>query len=412
VRKFFLLASAGALALACTDSSPDNGNDASSPADSGPSKDATAHDAGSSIDAGTNDATAADATANDATANDAGGNDAGANDATANDATANDAASHDAGDAGDAAAHDAGDAASNDSGPSDAAAEGSSDSGDASAYTGSNWMSTIAGPTSLAALSIPGTHDTGATIETSPGTLKCQNLSVPDQLTAGIRYFDIRTRNVSNKFDVYHTTLYQNLSFDTVLQNIYDFFTANPGETLIMSLKEEQPESGSTNTFEQTFDSYTAQHPERWYLDATIPTLDQVRGKIVLLRRFSVTSTPKGLDGSTGWQDNTTFTIDNGTTKLRIQDFYEFSDNNAKWTSIDNLLTEAKSGTLTTLYLNNTSGYQPLDGGVEDIPSVSNFINPKIVTYFTANTSGRYGIVAMDFADVTKSSLILSTNFH
>jgi 1-phosphatidylinositol phosphodiesterase len=272
-------------------------------------------------------------------------------------------------------------------------------------------MGAIAGSTSIAGLSIPGTHDTGARFEETPGTLKCQDLTVPDQLVAGVRYLDIRCRNVSNKFDIYHRTLYQNLSFDEVLQSIFEFFASNPGETIIMSVKQEQPASDSTNTFEQTFDAYTAQHPERWYLAPTVPTLDQARGKIVLIRRFDAMSAPKGLD-ATVWADNTTFTIDNGSAKLRIQDYYEFTDNDAKWATITSLFSEAKQGDPGVLFLNNTSGYHPLDGGVEDIPSVSNVINPKVESYFTANTSGRFGIVAMDFADATRSSLIVSTNFE
>ncbi len=277
-------------------------------------------------------------------------------------------------------------------------------------YTGSNWLGAIPGATSLAALSIPGSHDTGALFENVAGATKTQNLAVPDQLTAGIRYFDIRTRNVNNQFDIYHLTVYQNLSFATVLQNVYDFLAANPTEAIIMSVKEEQPESGSTNTFEQTFDTYTAQHPERWYLGATIPTLDTVRGKIVLLRRFSATTTPKGLD-ATVWSDNTTFTIDNGNAQLRIQDYYDVPDDDAKWTAISGLLTEAPAGSMTELYINHTSAYEDADGGLENIPSVSDVINPKVTSYFTANTFGRYGAIVMDFVDTTKSALVIKTNF-
>ncbi|HEY2513832.1 MAG TPA: phosphatidylinositol-specific phospholipase C domain-containing protein [Polyangiaceae bacterium] len=296
--------------------------------------------------------------------------------------------------------------ASADAGPTDAAADGNADGG----VTGSNWMGAIGDSTSLAALSIPGTHDTGATHESAPGTLKTQDLSVPDQLAAGVRYFDIRVENLANKFEVFHTTLDQNLSFDTVLQDVSTFFAANPGETLILCLKEEQPASGSTNTFEQTFQSYVAQNASRWYLSASVPTLGQVRGKIVLLRRFSVTTLPTGID-ATVWADNTTFTISNADANLRIQDYYEIPDDDSKWTSITSLFTEALSGSGPTLYLNNTSAYFPLDGGVENIPGVSDVINAKLVTYFTGAAKGRYGVVAMDFADTAKSSLVFATNF-
>ncbi|HEX4460812.1 MAG TPA: phosphatidylinositol-specific phospholipase C [Polyangia bacterium] len=277
-------------------------------------------------------------------------------------------------------------------------------------YTGSNWLGAIPGATSLAALSIPGTHDTGALFEDTPGATKTQNLAVPDQLTAGIRYFDIRTRNVNNQFEIYHLTVDQNLSFATVLQNIYDFLAANPTEAVIMSVKEEQPETGSTNTFEQTFDTYTAQHMDSWYLGATIPTLDAVRGKIVLLRRFSATTTPKGLD-ATVWSDNTTFTINNGSATLQIQDYYDVPDDTSKWTAIANQLAAAKSGGTSDFYINHTSAYEDADGGLENIPSVSDVINPEVTSYFTTNTFGRYGAIVMDFADTTKSGLVIKTNF-
>jgi 1-phosphatidylinositol phosphodiesterase len=282
---------------------------------------------------------------------------------------------------------------------------------DASTRSNANWMGSIDGTKSLAALSIPGTHDTGALYEDEPGTLKTQDLTIDEQLAAGVRYFDIRVKDVEGHFDVYHKTRFQELSFDQVLTSVFAFFEANPGETLILCLKQEQPPENSTNTFEQTFDTYTAQHPEKWYLGATIPTLDEVRGKIVLMRRFPATSTPKGLD-ATGFADNTTFTLDHGPgTKLRVQDYYEISDNPAKWTAITNLFDEATAGDFDVLFLNNTSAYLPLEGGVEDILTVSNAINPQLADYFTTNTSGRYGIVATDFLDVDTSTLIVDTNF-
>jgi 1-phosphatidylinositol phosphodiesterase len=290
--------------------------------------------------------------------------------------------------------------------PADGGDSGPVDAGVAPA----SWMGAIPGTTSLAALSIPGTHDTGATVDLTPGTTKTQDLSVDEQLAIGVRYFDIRCRNVSNKFEVYHTNVDQNLTFDQVLQSIYAFFTANPSETLIMSLKEEIAASGSTNSFEQTFDSYVAQHPERWSLGATIPTLDPVRGKIVLLRRFAATTLPTGID-ATVWADNTTFTIANGSATLRIQDYYQVTDDTSKWAAIVSLFDEAVPSDAGTLYLNNTSAYFQLDSGLEDIPSVSNVINPEVASYFMTAPPDRYGIVAMDFVDGARSSLILSKNF-
>jgi 1-phosphatidylinositol phosphodiesterase len=267
---------------------------------------------------------------------------------------------------------------------------------EAGTFTASNWMGAFPGNTSLADLSIPGTHDTGATIDMpgTTGTTKCQNLSIADQLAAGVRYFDIRVKNLSNKFEVYHLSVDQQLTFDSVVQTISTFLAANPSEAIIMCVKEENPDpqTGSTNTFEQTFDSYTAQNPTGWYLGTTIPTLDQARGKIALLRRFNATTLPAGIDATNNWQDNTTFTIANGAATLFTAALQPDAGTNV-------------------LFLNNTSAYFELDGGLEDIPSVSNVIDPELATYFTTATPGRYGIVGMDFVDTTKAWLILSTNF-
>jgi len=282
---------------------------------------------------------------------------------------------------------------------------------DIGAYTGSNWMGAIDGNKSLTQLSIPGTHDSGARYEPVSGTAKCQNLTIAEQLAAGVRYLDIRCRHIDDTFAIHHGLVFQHIYFDDVLNDCIGFLNSNPSECIIMCIKEEHTPSNNTRSFEQTFDSYVAQNPDKWCLTATIPTLGQARGKIVLLRRFNAVTIPKGID-ATSWADNTVFTIDNGFAKLKIQDKYVVPDNNAKWTLIQNLYTEAKSQNFDRLYINFSSGYKMLYGILPSITTVSNFMNPKLVTYFTSSTSGRYGITAMDFADTSKCSLIINTNFN
>lgn len=272
-----------------------------------------------------------------------------------------------------------------------------------------NWMSAIDDSRNLSSLSIPGTHDSGARFEPIGGTAKCQNLTIADQLNNGIRFLDIRCRHIDDAFAIHHGSIYQNMNFDDVLTACKTFMQAHPTEAIIMSVKEEYNASNTTRSFEATFDSYVARYPGLFSLTATMPTLGDARGKIVLLRRFSATGTPKGID-AINWADNTTFTISNAVT-ARVQDNYVVPDNNAKWTNITNLLTEAKNGAASTLYINFCSGYKSLIFGIPSITTVSNAINPQVVTYFTANTQGRYGMVLCDFADSTKATLIKNTNF-
>lgn len=273
-----------------------------------------------------------------------------------------------------------------------------------------SWMTGLPDNTNLARITIPGTHDSGARTEPIGGTAKCQNLSIADQLEAGVRFLDIRCRHIGDAFAIHHGSIYQNLNFTDVLTACLSFLDNHPGETIIMCVKEEYDPTGNTRSFEQTFDSYVATYPGRWHLGAAVPNLGSVRNKIVLLRRFGASSTPKGID-ATNWADNTTFTSTTADATLRVQDQYVVPDNNNKWTGVTNLFTEANASTNNTLFINFTSGYKSLIFGIPSITTVSNNINPRINTFFTTNTYGRYGIIPMDFVDATRAQLIVESNF-
>lgn len=276
-------------------------------------------------------------------------------------------------------------------------------------YSLNNWMGTLNDNISLSEISIPGSHEAGALYESWPGTAICQELTIDNQLNAGIRFLDIRCRHIGDAFVIHHGSVYQHLNFDDVLGYCWDFLDANPSECIIMSIKEEYDESNNTNTFQETFDSYVDKNPDGWYLGSTVPALGDVRGKIVLFRRFSY-STSLGLAATPGWEDNATFYIYHYTT-FRVQDNYYVTNTDDKWDAITSLLSEAKNGSSTTLYVNFTSGYKPLIFGIPSITSVSDVINPQVTDYFTANTSGRFGIIPMDFSNEERSTLIIETNF-
>ncbi|HEX8111546.1 MAG TPA: phosphatidylinositol-specific phospholipase C, partial [Kofleriaceae bacterium] len=235
-----------------------------------------------------------------------------------------------------------------------------------------DWMADLADTRGVAELSIPGTHDSGALLEPYPGLAQAQRLAIADQLVAGVRYFDIRCRHFDDAFLIYHGAVDQDQTFDDVLATMRKFLDEHPGEVLIVSIKEEAAPDGNTRSFEATFASYVAQARDRWYLGDTLPRLGDVRGRLVLLRRFAASAAPLGLDGS-GWADDTTFSLTTAAS-LRIEDAYIVSDNAAKWTAITGLLAEARSGDPATLFLDYTSGYQTISG-LPNIPSVADDIN-------------------------------------
>jgi 1-phosphatidylinositol phosphodiesterase len=281
------------------------------------------------------------------------------------------------------------------------------------AYDAATWMGAIDDGTSLTSLSIPGTHDSAARHEPVPGTAKCQDLSIADQLAAGVRYLDLRCRHYGDACELHHGPVYQQLNLDDVLGAVWTFLHAHPTEALLVSVKEEYTPANDTRTFEQTFATYVNKNAAGWYLDATVPALGAVRGKLVLVRRFAATAAPLGLD-ATRWADDATFTIEGGMARFRIEDQYQVKDTSTKWTEIAAMLAEAQHGPASgTLYVSYTSGYLSRLLGVPDVPGVADAINPRLQTFFADTTHrGRFGVLAMDFVDAARASLVVATNFR
>ncbi|MBB5636802.1 1-phosphatidylinositol phosphodiesterase [Pedobacter cryoconitis] len=277
-------------------------------------------------------------------------------------------------------------------------------------YNLSNWMSFLPDTTSIAQVSIPGTHDSGARFEPVSGTAKCQELTIAEQLSAGVRFLDVRCRHINNTFAIHHDLVYQNLNYSDVLKACIDFLNANPSETIIMSVKEEYTATGNTRSFEDTFDAYVQENASKWDLGTGISKISALRGKIKLLRRFS-SGKAKGID-ATQWADNTTFDISNPAANLKIQDEYRVANTDAKWTRIRTLLDAAHQDTSNRLYINFGSGYKPLIFGIPDIRTVNNFINPKITAFFGGNPSGKYGVMPLDFVTSDLARGIIKSNFN
>jgi 1-phosphatidylinositol phosphodiesterase len=264
-------------------------------------------------------------------------------------------------------------------------------------YVLSKWMGSLDDTKQISEFSIPGTHDSGAQFETIYGTAKCQKLSIEEQLYAGVRYLDIRCRHINNAFTIHHGVEYQNINFTDVLSSCTAFLKKNPTETIIMSVQEEYTPKNNDRSFEATFDSYVNKNRSLWYLGDAIPTLESVKGKIVLARGFKANKLPKGIYR----QDKT---------QVDSQNEYEVSDNGDKWRAIKAFAYEAKKGKKNKLYLNYTSGYESFFG-IPRIRSVSDAINPKVYDFFATNTSGRFGVIVMDFSTAQCNDVIIKTNF-
>lgn len=271
---------------------------------------------------------------------------------------------------------------------------------------GSGWMGALVSDWPIQQLSIPGSHDSGALLEPLAGTAKCQDLTITGQLAAGARFLDIRCRHVGDTFVIHHGPIDQKLTYESVLDSVINFLKANPGECVILSVKEEYQADKNTRSFDQTFDRYVAKDPERWWLRPELPRLSQVRGKIVLFRRFPSTSKAKGIDAS-NWPDNKTFSSG----LLRVQDVYQSPNPETKWWAVESLLKEAREGNPDTLFVNFTSATGSRMG-IPNIPSMSTPMNQKITAYFMNQPKTRCGIIVMDFVNEGRCRLIYETNLR
>ncbi|RMD40815.1 hypothetical protein DV735_g4300, partial [Chaetothyriales sp. CBS 134920] len=205
------------------------------------------------------------------------------------------------------------------------------------AFDLAKWQAKIANDTPLGALSIPGTHNS-PTCYAAPPSVRCQAVSPVEQLNKGTRFFDIRLQ-LPEPFDinsdrllmvhsVFPISLLAPKYFRDLYNEILKFLRENPTETLILSLKREGTGTGTDEQLSLILKKYYT-NPREWFTEPRLPTLGEVRGRIVLFRRFNLAPSLKGEWGgkgwgidATGWADNTPNATCTGG-DVCIQDYYE-----------------------------------------------------------------------------------------
>lgn len=257
------------------------------------------------------------------------------------------------------------------------------------AKVNSTWMQRVPDTTSLSALSIPGTHDTCARY--GGDAVACQSWSLADQFAVGIRFLDIRCRQVDNAFAIHHDLVYQHLNFGDVQQACIDFLTAHPSECIVMNLQQEYSHS---TTWAATFkESYLKGNERYWYTKATIPTLGEVRGKIVLV-------TSETDIGGIPWS---TLSVQNDWTVATVFDIP------SKWDKVQAELNDANAGSPSKWHLNFASAA----GGGAYPYTVGEQLNKRLYNYLssTGTSCKRVGTVLMNFPGEKLIDHIIGVNF-
>jgi 1-phosphatidylinositol phosphodiesterase len=119
---------------------------------------------------------------------------------------------------------------------------------------------------------------------------QCQSPSTPleRQLHSGIRVLDIRLAIVDSHLISYHGVYPERTLFSEILSTVHTFLTtpSTSRETIVMSIKQEDSDP---QRFSKLVRQEIVASPgglDMWYLENRIPTLGEVRGKVVMFSRF------------------------------------------------------------------------------------------------------------------------------
>ena len=333
------------------------------------------------------------------------------------------------------------------------------------------WMSHVDGHKYLDELSIPGTHDSGTCsvdndTEPQSSQVKCQQDYIPTQLLEGIRYFDIRLGK-GNDPGICHGDFYlfkkdgNYLHLSDVIGYFKTFLNENPSEALIM-LASRGNDEATDESITTAFAKVMADNPDLFYTSSHVPTLGEVRGKIVLLRRFRLDG--NSVDGHTWglnlteWDDKIKVHSDSTTmclvqdargfeaagetgdkepycTKVYAQDKYKLTGTD-KLSWVDNALKETTGRTRNKVYvvdddgaevpvqercwsINYTSCTGLSHGGnpftsarvVNEHLYKSPYINPSGKEDTKSDYLKHIGIIASDFVDAALARSIYQRNY-
>lgn len=203
-----------------------------------------------------------------------------------------------------------------------------------------SWMGKLRDEIPLSALSIPGTHNS-ATHHVALPSVRCQVVNVKEQLDNGVRFLDIRVQPESasdtsrDALILVHSAFPVSLTgtkyFRGLIDKIHSFLDANPTETVIISIKREGIGSATDQHLSKILKLHYATD-DRWFTENRIPALGEVRGKVVLIRRFAIDKSLKKDNNGAGWAIDAESWPDNcadgicSSGEIRVQDFYEVTE--------------------------------------------------------------------------------------
>lgn len=316
------------------------------------------------------------------------------------------------------------------------------------------WMRYIDSRKELTEINIPGTHDT-ATKNFSDLGARCQNSTIGEQLYMGIRYMDLGLEykdgsQYPEDIVLNHGGLEcmdedgEKLYLSKVLKDIYDFLENYPSETVILLVNDmsnsDQEKEKLIKEFLNTYSADTIVNPATgspyWFKENRIPRLGEVRGRIVLLRKFAYSGDAKAGIDLTPWNSpecsnkeyceaDLHLADDAVSRKLCLEDAYKQYTPSGKWPAVAGYIDTLNKGTYGTIdkdYENKSDGRtlpsnRDVCIGYTSATSAGMFIEPAAFATYTNEKlmdvnleNRRLGWLVMDFVHGALVRRVFSTN--
>ena len=283
------------------------------------------------------------------------------------------------------------------------------------------WMKAIEGNKRVSELTIPGTHDSAtgnSTVVSITGLLKTQRLKLSEQLHIGARFLDIRAKLYYNDLILVHGILDLKMSLSAAILCCKEFLQENPSEFVFFSLKKEGEDTESSISFEKALRNELNKEISIWFLDKYIPTLDEVRGRLLLLRRFpiDVDTTHLGID--TQFKDDAIFEYkfnSDPAQYLYCEDKYVVKGGSYKELTMEKMAyvrenvykIATKHRDADILFITFLSCIQSINTPL----NLAREINPTFLLEYSTVTTKLMGIFPCDYIETEFAQLLISNNY-
>lgn len=274
-------------------------------------------------------------------------------------------------------------------------------------YTYETWMGHVDGSLSLNQITIVGTHDSGADKHSSKvgwpewHYVICQDFGIPNQLKLGVRWFDIRLRYYDGGLPLHHSSFYLHKNFSDVLHWSIDFLNDHPSEVVILMIKQEHSSASSHDFGTRVYNEMKDKGLHHFFLKDRVPTLEEARGKIYIVRRFQK---PNSDDFGiyTTWPDNTKGHYEiSGGVGFYVQDHYSLNTvlTKTKYDEVKSTISKAHDEQYDNVFhLNFVSGERVASS--ETLWETANEINPKVKDHIKGLPGSwtNCGVIMINFA--------------